>query len=125
MNLKGLSTGKIEKTVFDLGNGTSVEADFLFVAFGQTPNSDIVKELSPSAVNDAGFVKVKPTLQIVSEDGSLDSLFAIADITDVPVCLFPLYGFLTAITESVLSNKQEIKLAGKSSGVIPNRKNAC
>ncbi|ORY85350.1 hypothetical protein BCR35DRAFT_330836 [Leucosporidium creatinivorum] len=77
-----LQTGKVEKQSFELSDGTVAEADFVFLAHGWKARSDIVASLDPSLVNDSGFVKVQPTLQLASP--SYGHIFAAGDVNDVP-----------------------------------------
>lgn len=95
----GLDSGKVAKQEFALSNGSVVKgesfpfsstfranslvADFLFKAYGCLPNSSLVKAFDASLVNDAGFITVKPPLQLASLDGSLDHIFAFGDYNDV------------------------------------------
>ncbi|TNY23268.1 hypothetical protein DMC30DRAFT_45063 [Rhodotorula diobovata] len=65
---------------FHLDNGETVEADFVFVAFGSTPNTGFVGEFDPQALNEKKQVKVRPSFQVEGHD----HLFAIGDITSVP-----------------------------------------
>lgn len=51
------------------------------MCIGMTPNSSMIKELAPDAINkDTGFVKVKPTMQI--QDDRFPNIFAAGDVTD-------------------------------------------
>ncbi|ORY85351.1 hypothetical protein BCR35DRAFT_53716 [Leucosporidium creatinivorum] len=86
---KGLETGKIPKQTFALSDGSSVEADFLFIGHGWKPNSEVVSTLDPALINDGGFVRVTPTLQLKSAIGAYDHIFAAGDVNDVPVRLVP------------------------------------
>ncbi|ORY27918.1 hypothetical protein BCR39DRAFT_588996 [Naematelia encephala] len=82
VNTKGLSNGPIDRQLFDLSNGRTVEADFLIVAHGIKPRTELMRTFLPKALDRDGFVRVKPTLQVVSADGSLDHLFAVGDVND-------------------------------------------
>lgn len=53
------------------------------IAYGNTPNSSVIKTFDPTLVNDAGRVILKPTLQFSSADSSLDHIFAVGDITNI------------------------------------------
>lgn len=72
-------SGKFPTQTFDLG-----AADFIFLAHGSTPNSAIIEALNPALVNARRAVRVKPTLQLATEDGSLDHVFAVGDLNDIP-----------------------------------------
>lgn len=50
------------------------------VSTGQTPNSQLVQRTAPKCVDDKGFIRVKPTLQIKDED--LPHVFALGDVAD-------------------------------------------
>ncbi|KAL8283734.1 hypothetical protein RQP46_005529 [Phenoliferia psychrophenolica] len=77
-----LRTGAIPLQTFDLPDGP-LEADFLFIAYGNRPQSELVKLLDANVVNEAGRVRVKSSFQIDAEDSSMDHLFVIGDISDV------------------------------------------
>lgn len=47
------------------------------MCIGMTPNSELMKELSPESLNN-GFVKVKPTMQIPE----FDHIYAAGDVSD-------------------------------------------
>ncbi|CAL3972305.1 hypothetical protein PZA11_004548 [Diplocarpon coronariae] len=64
----------------ELEDGTKIPADFAIVATGQTPQSEIVRQLSPQSVDKNHFVKVKKTLQLVDE--RFPNVFAIGDVAD-------------------------------------------
>ncbi|KAI0968905.1 hypothetical protein F4678DRAFT_441863 [Xylaria arbuscula] len=76
-------TGK--PTTVSLQNGSTLEADVVIPATGQTPNTQFLSTLPASSedslVNPAnGFVRVKPTLQL--QDPRYPHLFAVGDIAD-------------------------------------------
>ncbi|KAM0790604.1 hypothetical protein ACM66B_004469 [Microbotryomycetes sp. NB124-2] len=79
VNVNGLETGPIESRSFDLGQAGSVQADFVFVATGNKPNTSLVSDFDSSAVDSAGLVKVQPTLQLVDHE----NIFAAGDITNL------------------------------------------
>ncbi|GAA5922185.1 hypothetical protein JCM3775_003520 [Rhodotorula graminis] len=64
---------------FHLDNGETVDADFVFVAFGSSPNTGFVGEFDPATLNDKRQVKVRPSFQL----DKYPTLFAIGDITAV------------------------------------------
>ncbi|KAI5474622.1 FAD-dependent pyridine nucleotide-disulfide oxidoreductase [Pseudohyphozyma bogoriensis] len=74
-----LKTGAIPKTTFSV-NGVDIEADYLFVAAGIKPNSGLIAEMDPSAVNQAGYIKVSPSLQLIGRP----NYFAMGDVQDFP-----------------------------------------
>ncbi|KWU45876.1 FAD/NAD(P)-binding domain-containing protein [Rhodotorula sp. JG-1b] len=65
---------------FALSNGETVTADFVFLAIGNSPNTQLVQKLDPEAINNSNkLVKVKPSFQLERHP----ALFAIGDIADV------------------------------------------
>ncbi|GAA5873564.1 hypothetical protein JCM8547_005619 [Rhodosporidiobolus lusitaniae] len=82
----GLKTGKVEGglQIFELSDGSKVQADFVFVAHGNTPNTSLISSFDPALVNARKQVLVKPSFQVVSKEGKYDHWFAQGDITDVP-----------------------------------------
>lgn len=66
--------------IFDveLESGEKIPADLAIIATGQTPQSEILKELSNESVGADGFVKVKKTLQLVDE--TFPNVFALGDV---------------------------------------------
>ncbi|KAI5480888.1 FAD-dependent pyridine nucleotide-disulfide oxidoreductase [Pseudohyphozyma bogoriensis] len=75
-----LGTGKIEEQEFDLGGGRKVQCDFLFKAYGNSPATSLLSP-HPDLLNDAKRVRVRPSLQLDSDDFS--HIFAVGDITDI------------------------------------------
>ncbi|XPS77717.1 hypothetical protein M3J09_009744 [Ascochyta lentis] len=67
-------------TTFDveLTDGTTVPADFAIISTGQTPQSDLLRNLAPEVIDDQSFIKVKDTLQI--QHDSYPNIFALGDI---------------------------------------------
>ncbi|KAI5479230.1 hypothetical protein MNV49_003924 [Pseudohyphozyma bogoriensis] len=80
VNTKGERSGPVRRQFFELGNGHSVEADFIYLAYGCVPNSSLLHAYSPSTINKRGFIKVQPSLQVTGHD----NFFAIGDVNDVP-----------------------------------------
>ncbi|KAI1272181.1 hypothetical protein F5Y07DRAFT_310888 [Xylaria sp. FL0933] len=77
------ATGK--PITISLQNGSTLEADIVIPATGQTPNTEFLSTLPASSadslINPAnGFVRVKPTLQL--QDPGYPHLFAVGDIAD-------------------------------------------
>ncbi|GFZ44418.1 hypothetical protein JCM24511_02140 [Saitozyma sp. JCM 24511] len=85
VDTKGLANGPITIQTFDLGNGGTATADFLITAHGLKPRSQLMAAFRPDAVDAAGFVKVKPTMQVLTKDGSLDHIFAVGDVNDADI----------------------------------------
>ncbi|KAI1320244.1 FAD/NAD(P)-binding domain-containing protein [Xylariaceae sp. FL0255] len=68
-----------------LQNGSSLQADFVIPATGQTPNTEFLSTLPGSSdgslINPANhFIRVKPTLQF--QDVKYPHLFAVGDVAD-------------------------------------------
>ncbi|RSH84101.1 hypothetical protein EHS25_005346 [Saitozyma podzolica] len=82
VDTKGLINGPITIQTFDLGNGGTATADFLITAHGLKPRSQLMAAFRPDTVDAAGFVKVKPTMQVLTKDGSLDHIFAVGDVNN-------------------------------------------
>lgn len=57
------------------------------LAYGCSPNSKAAATLSADLLNTSGFIKVKPSLQLLSDDGKFDHIYAIGDVNDVAVRL--------------------------------------
>lgn len=94
VDTQGLKTGPIPSQSFTAG-GRTFEAgtfshlalapiltcpDFLYIAYGCTPNSSVATTLGPDLLDDASRIKVLPTLQLPS----FPHIFAIGDVNDVP-----------------------------------------
>ncbi|KAJ3033870.1 hypothetical protein HDV00_005674 [Rhizophlyctis rosea] len=63
-------------------SGEVVEFDLLIMATGGKPNSAVLSTLSPTVVDESGYVRVKRTLQI--EDDRFPHVFASGDVTNTP-----------------------------------------
>ncbi|KZV64519.1 FAD/NAD-P-binding domain-containing protein [Peniophora sp. CONT] len=61
---------------------TLSDVDFVILATGQTPLSEPIRALSPGSISEAGFIKVKRTLQLA--DDRYPRVFAIGDVADTP-----------------------------------------
>ncbi|KAF5364848.1 hypothetical protein D9757_011275 [Collybiopsis confluens] len=59
--------------------GGSVHGDLVIQCTGGVPLSSPLKDLAPSAINEYGYIRVKPTLQI---DTSISNIFALGDVAD-------------------------------------------
>ncbi|GAA5822649.1 hypothetical protein JCM3770_002854 [Rhodotorula araucariae] len=53
----------VTKTI-KLGNGQELDYDLLLRCTGQKPNSQVFREWMPEALDEWGFVKIRPTLQV-------------------------------------------------------------
>ncbi|GAA5899569.1 hypothetical protein JCM5296_006947 [Sporobolomyces johnsonii] len=82
VDAQGLPTGAVEGGAreFKLDDGEAVTADFIFLAFGNTPNTSLLSTFDPSTLDASHRVKVRPSLQLTG----YDNLFAVGDITDIP-----------------------------------------
>ncbi|KAK4703405.1 apoptosis-inducing factor 2, partial [Phenoliferia sp. Uapishka_3] len=86
-------TGKLkEKVTYDLGDGGVIEPDFLFKAYGSSPNTSLLNSFQPPILDPTSHrVLVSPTFQVQTLPSStsqsspeqLDHIFAIGDITNV------------------------------------------
>ncbi|KAI1747245.1 FAD/NAD(P)-binding domain-containing protein [Xylaria castorea] len=68
-----------------LQNGSTLQADVVIPATGQTPNTPFLSSLSASSENSLinpanGFIRVRPTLQF--EDPAFPNLYAVGDVAD-------------------------------------------
>ncbi|KAI5478433.1 hypothetical protein MNV49_005074 [Pseudohyphozyma bogoriensis] len=75
-----LTNGLIKEREFDLGQGRTVTADFIFIAHGSRPNSAIFEAYDPKLVDSRGAVRVLPSLQLPS----IRNAFAVGDLNDIP-----------------------------------------
>ncbi|KAF4548137.1 Pyridine nucleotide-disulfide oxidoreductase-like protein 7 [Elsinoe fawcettii] len=64
----------------ELQDGNKVPTDFAIICIGQTPQSSLVKDLSPELLTNDGFIKVRKTLQVA--DSAYPEIFALGDIAD-------------------------------------------
>jgi NADH dehydrogenase FAD-containing subunit len=69
-----------------LTDGTTESTQFVILATGQTPNNQLVADLSPSADAESivnpqnGFIRIRPTMQF--SDPKYSNMFAVGDIAD-------------------------------------------
>ncbi|CAK7224387.1 hypothetical protein SCUCBS95973_005499 [Sporothrix curviconia] len=61
-------------------DGSKLATELAIVCTGQTPQSGLLKALSPASINESGFIKVRDTLQV--QDPELNNIFAIGDVAD-------------------------------------------
>ncbi|PWY98572.1 FAD/NAD(P)-binding domain-containing protein [Testicularia cyperi] len=81
-----LSTGALESsTTFTTEKGAQIPADFVFIASGGKPNSELVKAVDASVVNDKGQVVVNPDLSVKSSSPLWKRYFVVGDANDAPV----------------------------------------
>ncbi|KAG9573137.1 FAD/NAD(P)-binding domain-containing protein, partial [Aureobasidium melanogenum] len=64
----------------ELQDGSTISTDFAVIATGQTPQSELIRALSPESIDDASFVRVRKTLQI--SDNKFPNIFAVGDVAD-------------------------------------------
>lgn len=77
--------GTGEPVTVQLQDGRTLTADFVVQATGQTPNTQFLADLAPSAPDGLtnpgnGFIRVRPTLQFA--DPAYPHLYAVGDIAD-------------------------------------------
>ncbi|KAG0748828.1 hypothetical protein G6F16_007316 [Rhizopus arrhizus] len=61
--------------------GKTIQGDLAIMCIGMTPNSDLLRKLSPKTINEeTGFVKIKNTMQI--QDDRFQNIFAAGDVAD-------------------------------------------
>lgn len=60
--------------------GKRIEADYVFLAIGNKPRSELIAKAQPSAVTEAGLVRVDENMQVQG----LPNVFAIGDVADAP-----------------------------------------
>ncbi|KAL8293564.1 hypothetical protein RQP46_000265 [Phenoliferia psychrophenolica] len=78
-------SGEMHKIV--TSKGQVVEFDLLLRCTGQVPNSKLLKDFLPDAVNKDGYVNVLPTLQVAlpPSNRARDDIYAIGDVADMGV----------------------------------------
>ncbi|KAI7139397.1 FAD/NAD(P)-binding domain-containing protein [Hortaea werneckii] len=62
----------------ELLDGRRIPSDFAVICNGQTPQSEILKPLSPQCIDAHGFIRMKKTLQV--DDDEHQNVFALGDI---------------------------------------------
>ncbi|KAF3760026.1 FAD/NAD(P)-binding domain-containing protein [Cryphonectria parasitica EP155] len=72
-----------EMQALQLPNGSVENFDLVIPCTGQKPNSGLLRDVLPDAVDSAsGRIRVHPTLQIDSSTGGIDHWFALGDVAD-------------------------------------------
>lgn len=61
-------------------DGTTIPADLAVICTGMTPQSELVRDITPDAIQKDKFIKTRPTLQIASDD--IHNVFAVGDIAN-------------------------------------------
>ncbi|KAH9087795.1 hypothetical protein LEN26_019819 [Aphanomyces euteiches] len=77
-----ITANGFDKKTLTTDKGTVLESDAQLVCAGMQPNSDLVRKLDPSLVNERGAVKVKADLHL--DDKRFPNVFAIGDVNDHP-----------------------------------------
>ncbi|KAL5374137.1 hypothetical protein PMIN02_012322 [Paraphaeosphaeria minitans] len=62
----------------ELVDGTCIPADLAITCNGMTPQSEIIRSLSPNVIDEQGYIAVKNTLQIQDDDSP--NVFSLGDI---------------------------------------------
>ncbi|EXJ69239.1 uncharacterized protein A1O5_07275 [Cladophialophora psammophila CBS 110553] len=65
-----------------LRDGNVIQCDMVIRCTGQRPNSDVLREFSPSSVSASGAILVDKTLQI--RNAPSPNIFALGDVVDLP-----------------------------------------
>ncbi|KAJ3499262.1 hypothetical protein NLG97_g465 [Lecanicillium saksenae] len=81
-----------------LKSGRKIECNFFINCTGQKPNSSILSTLSPNSISSSGYIKVKPTLQLVDE--KYQNIYSCGDVTDMDV---PTPNARSAMQQSVVA----------------------
>ncbi|RIB08781.1 hypothetical protein C2G38_2210746 [Gigaspora rosea] len=77
----GIGDG-LSPLTLETDKGTRIDSDVQFVAFGAKPNTEVIKTLDQSLIEqNTTLVKVKPTLQLEHDDYA--HIFALGDITNI------------------------------------------
>jgi len=81
----GYTPGKTvgEKTVYYTSRGKAIEAQYVYQATGNVPNSNLVAAIDPSAIAANGCIRIHPNLQVNSTYPQLQHVFAMGDVADV------------------------------------------
>ena len=64
--------------------GKEISADYVFLAVGNSPNSQLVADVDPSAIGPSRLINVNDKLQIVSKFFPSNNVFAAGDCCDAP-----------------------------------------
>lgn len=70
-----------------LQSGKSIEADYVFVSIGNTPNSGLVKEADPTALTNNNYIKVNSYFRVLPASSAsvlAGEYYAIGDVAAVP-----------------------------------------
>ncbi|KIK65257.1 hypothetical protein GYMLUDRAFT_39617 [Collybiopsis luxurians FD-317 M1] len=97
----------------ELTGGGTVRGDLVILCTGGVPLSSPLKSLSSSAIDENGYIRVQPTLQIDAPGAS--NVFALGDVADTGACKAARPGKVQAAV--VASNIQKLiqaRAAGKS-----------
>ena len=64
--------------------GKEISADYIFLAVGNSPNSQLVADVDPSAIGSSRLINVNDKLQVVSTFFPSNNVFAAGDCCDAP-----------------------------------------
>ncbi|KAF1730743.1 Apoptosis-inducing factor 2 [Beauveria bassiana] len=81
-----------------LKSGRKIDCNCLIYCTGQKPNSSILSTLSPTSISSSGYIKVKPTLQLMDE--RFQNIYSCGDVTDTDV---PTPNARSAMQQSVVA----------------------
>lgn len=82
---EGFHTGKQNgTTVVKTKGGKSIEADYIFLAVGNHPNTKLIAEADPAALSSAKLIKVNQFLQVQSKFFNTPNVFTAGDCADSP-----------------------------------------
>ncbi|OAA77917.1 FAD-dependent pyridine nucleotide-disulfide oxidoreductase [Akanthomyces lecanii RCEF 1005] len=81
-----------------LKSGRKIDCNYFINCTGQKPNSSILSTLSPTSISSSGYIKVKPTLQLLDEN--FQNIYSCGDVTDTDV---PTPNARSAMQQSVVA----------------------
>ncbi|CAG8778520.1 43249_t:CDS:2 [Gigaspora margarita] len=112
----GIGDG-LSPLTLETDKGTQIDSDVQFVAFGAKPNTEVIKTLDQSIIEqNTTLVKVKPTLQLEHDDYA--HIFALGDITNIKETKLAYRAILHAdvISKNIIAFINNKKLAEYSPG---------
>jgi NADH dehydrogenase FAD-containing subunit len=71
-------------TVIHTKEGKEISADFVFLAVGNSPNTQLIRDVDPSALRLSNLIKVNDQLQVQSDFFPTANVFAAGDCCDAP-----------------------------------------
>lgn len=81
-----------------LKSGRKIDCGCFINCTGQKPNSSILSTLSPASISSSGYIKVKPSLQLVDE--AFQNIYSCGDVTDTDV---PTPNARSAMAQSIVA----------------------